>query len=237
MNKKDKKYLENYSIHDFDIPLTSVDIVIFAMINAKLNVLLVERIEAPQQGLLALPGGFIDLQKDEDITATAYRKLYEKTAIKSPYLEQVETIGNKSRDIRGWSVTVLYYALINVDKIKQQKSQNSVWMPVEQALKIPLAFDHIELIEKAQNRLREKTLYTALPVELMPELFTLTELQTVFETILAKKLPIKSFRRRILNANILHATDKSKLSGKRHAQLFKSTGIDREYYFPRTLVL
>lgn len=87
------------------------------------------------------------------------------------------------------------------------------------------------------NRLQEKCRYTALPVELMPDLFTLTELQTVFESILAKKLPIKSFRRRILAANILKATDKSKLSGKRHAQLFKSTGIDLEYYFPRTLVL
>ncbi len=237
MNKQDKKYLENYSIHDFDIPLTSVDMVIFAIIDGELNVLLVEREEAPQQGFLALPGGFIDLQKDEDITATAYRKLYEKTGIKSPYLEQVESIGNKNRDIRGWSLTVLYFALINRDKIKGQKSQNSQWLPIKKALQQNLAFDHKVLIEKAQNRLREKTLYTALPVELMPELFTLTELQTIFETILEKKLPIKSFRRRILNANILHPTDKSKLSGKRHAQLFKSTGIDREYYFPRTLVL
>jgi len=237
MNKQDEKYLKNYSIHDFDIPLTSVDVVIFAIINSELNVLLVEREEAPQEKHLALPGGFIDLQKDEDIATTAYRKLYEKTAIKSPYLEQIESIGNKSRDIRGWSVTVLYFALINTDKIKPLKSKNSQWISLTKALQYDLAFDHKILIEKAHNRLREKTLYTALPVELMSELFTLTELQTVFETILAKKLPIKSFRRRILNANILSPTNKSKLSGKRHAQLFKSTGIDRKYYFPRTLVL
>ncbi len=237
MNKHDKKYLESYNIHDFEIPLTSVDMVIFAIIKGELNVLLVKREEAPQQGCFALPGGFIDLQKDQDISSTAYRKLFEKTGIKSPYLEQVETIGNKTRDIRGWSVTVLYYALINTDKIKGQKSQNSHWLPLTKALQTQLAFDHKFLIETAYKRLQKKTCYTALPVELMPEFFTLTELQTIFETILAKKLPIKSFRRRILNANILHATDKSKLSGKRHAQLFKSTGIDREYYFPRTLVL
>lgn len=237
MKKQDAEYLENYNIHDFEIPLTTVDIVIFAMIDSELNVLLVKRNLAPQQGMLALPGGFIDLQLDNDIAETAYRKLFEKTGIKSPYLEQVASIGNKSRDIRGWSLTVLYYALINIDKIKQEKGLNNFWTPIQKLSKRELAFDHKLLIETAQNRLREKTLYTALPVELMPELFTLTELQTTFETILEKKLPIKSFRRRILNANILHPTDKSKLSGKRHAQLFKSTGVDREYYFPRTLVL
>ncbi len=210
--------------------------VIFAIIKGELNVLLVEREEAPQQGSLALPGGFIDLNKDQDIAATAYRKLHEKTGIKSPYLEQVETIGNNTRDIRGWSVTVLYFALINIDKIKSSK-QTILWLNVDKAIKQDLAFDHKVLIKKAQKRLVEKTRYTALPVELMPELFTLTELQTIFETILGKKLPIKSFRRRILNANILAPTSQSKLSGKRHAQLFKSTGIDREYYFPRTLLL
>jgi ADP-ribose pyrophosphatase YjhB (NUDIX family) len=238
MNEQDKDYLATYNIHDFDIPLTSVDTVIFAIIKGELNVLVVERNEHPYQSKLALPGGFIDLKKDENIDATAYRKLFEKTGVKSPYLEQVETIGNQKRDIRGFSVTVLYYALIDSKKFKQQASaQKSHWLPFALLKAKDLAFDHQLLIEKAYFRLKDKCCYTALPVELMPELFTLTELQTTFETILGKKLPIKSFRRRILAANILQATDKSKLSGKRHAQLFKSTGLDRHYYFPRTLLL
>ncbi len=236
----EKQFLKNYNIHDYDIPLTTVDMVIFAIIEAELSVLLVKRDEHPEKGCLAIPGGFIDLRKDQDIDVAAYRKLFEKTGVNSPYLEQVETLGNKKRDIRGWSVTILYYALIDINKINQTHTENSErcqWVSVEQALKMPLAFDHKLLITKAQNRLVEKTRYTALPVELMPEFFTLTELQNTFETILGKKLPIKSFRRRILAANILEPTDKSKLSGKRHAQLFKSTGLDRKYYFPRTLVL
>ncbi|MCF6319060.1 MAG: NUDIX domain-containing protein [Proteobacteria bacterium] len=166
--------------------------VIFSIIEGELSVLLLNRDEHPSKGSLALPGGFIDLKQDQNIDGTAYRKLYKKTGVKSPYLEQVETIGNKTRDIRGWSVTVLYYALIDINNIKQKQNDNSQWMPVERALKTPLAFDHKTLIEKAQNRLVEKTRYTALPVELMPELFTLTELQTVFEIILGKKLPTKS---------------------------------------------
>lgn len=234
----EKQYLKNYNIHDFDIPLTSVDMVIFAIIEGELSLLLVNRDEHPCKDSLALPGGFIDLKKDQDIDATAYRKLTEKTGIKSPYLEQVATIGNNSRDKRGWSVTVLYYALVDINKIDQQHSKlESQWLSVSKALKMNLAFDHQSLISKAYSRLMEKTRYTALPVELLPEYFTLTELQTIFEIILGKKLPIKSFRRRILAADILEATDKSKLSGKRHAQLFKSTGLDRDYYFPRTLLL
>ncbi len=232
------KYLKNYNIHDFDIPLTSVDMVIFAIIAGELSVLLVNRDEHPCKDSLALPGGFIDLKKDKDIDATAYRKLTEKTGIKSPYLEQVATIGDNTRDGRGWSVTVLYYALIDINKIDQQNSKlKSQWLSITKARNTDMAFDHQSLIEKAHNRIMEKTRYTALPVELLPKYFTLTELQTIFEIILDKKLPIKSFRRRILAADILEATDKSKLSGKRHAQLFKSTGLDREYYFPRTLVL
>lgn len=242
MNKEDEKYLENYNIHDYDVPLTSVDIVIFSIIEAQLSVLIVERNESPYKNKLALPGGFIDLQRDKDIEASAYRKLQEKTAVQSPYLEQVETIGNRSRDLRGWSVTVLYYALIDIEKAKQNhiqenSLQKTCWMTVEKALRTDLAFDHVLLLKKAQNRLSEKTRYTALPIELMPKYFTLTELQKTFEIILGKKLPVKSFRKRIVDANIVAATNKSKLSGKRHAQLFTSTGVDRDYYFSRALLL
>lgn len=242
VNQEDKKYLENYNVHNYEVPLTSVDIVIFSLIKGQLSVLIVARDESPYKDKWALPGGFIDLQQDKDIEASAYRKLVQKTGVQSPYLEQVESIGNCTRDIRGWSVTVLYYALIGIEKVVMNGSnlsnrQKSRWITVEKAMKAELAFDHALLVKKAWARLCEKTRYTALPIELMPELFTLTELQKTFEIILGSKLPVKSFRKRIVDADIVAATSKSKLSGKRHAQLFKSTGVDRDYYFPRALII
>lgn len=238
MNDEEQKYLVEYNIHDFDVPLTSVDTVIFAIIDQQLHVLLVNRAQYPHKGCWALPGGFIDLNKDDTIEASAYRRLKQKTGIQSPYLEQVETIGNANRDKRGWSVTVLYYALIDINKTDASLlNEQAKWVNIDELDRCEMAFDHQLLINKARLRLIEKTKYTAIPVELLPRYFTLTELQNIFEIILGKSLPTKSFRRRIMAADIVEATDKSKLSGKRHAQLFTSTGKDRDYYFPRTLVI
>lgn len=233
----EKEFLESYNIHDYDIPLTSVDMAIFAIIESELNVLLVERIEHPAMGEYSLPGGFINLKQDETLDDTAYRKLKEKTGISSPYLEQVETVGSNQRDPRGWSVTSLYYALINIEKIDQSTfDKSALWLPIKLAKTKKLAFDHTLLLMKAIERLESKTAYTALPIELLPEEFTLTELQTIFEIILDRKLPIKSFRRRVLAAEVIEATGGSKISGKRSAQLFRSTGLDRNFIFPRPLV-
>ncbi len=238
MNNEEQKYVEEYNIHDFDVPLTTVDTVIFAIIDRQLHVLLVDRAQHPHKGCWSLPGGFIDLDKDASIEASAYRRLKQKTGIQSPYLEQVETIGNAIRDKRGWSVTVLYYALIDINKTDASLlNEQAKWASIDELAQLELAFDHQLLIDKAKLRLIEKTKYTAIPVELLPKYFTLTELQSIFEIILGKPLPVKSFRRRIMAANIVEATDKTKLSGKRHAQLFTSTGKDRDYYFPRTLVI
>ncbi len=106
---------------------------------------------------------------------------------------------------------------------------------MEESEKLSLAFDHNILLQKAIKRLRSKTLYTALPIALLPKKFTLTELQTIFEIILDKKLPVKSFRRRVVDAKVVVGTDETKISGKRFAQLFKSTGIDKDFHFPRPL--
>ncbi len=231
----EKQFLAEYSISDYDVPLTTVDMGIFSIIDHKLNVLLLKRDIFPEKGKLALPGGFIDLGSDADLEATALRKLQEKTSVKLAYLEQVESVGNASRDPRGWSVTILYFALIDINKINKKLLSNSNWYRVEEAEKIPLAFDHNILLAKAVKRLRSKTLYTALPIALLPPKFTLTELQTIFEIILDKKLPVKSFRKRVLDAKVVIGTDETKISGKRFAQLYKSAGIDKDFHFPRAL--
>lgn len=232
----EQKFLHEYKISDYDVPLTTVDMAIFSIIDKKLNVLLLNRDAFPEKEKLALPGGFIDLQNDSDLEATALRKLKEKTGVKLPYLEQVESIGGAKRDPRGWSVTILYFALIDISNINKRLINNSNWYSLEDAKQLPLAFDHNILLRKAVKRLRSKTQYTALPIALLPKKFTLTELQTIFEIILGKKLPIKSFRRRLIDANVVIGTDESKISGKRPAQLYKAAGVlTKDFHFPRSL--
>ena len=200
MSMSEKEFLANYRAGDFDAPLMTVDMAIFSIIENRLHVLLIERANFPSKGAWALPGGFINQAADANLLATAHRKLFEKTGISSPYLEQVATIGNATRDPRGWSVTALYFALIDFKAFQQQESElleHCEWIEINRARSMPLAFDHMQLLEAALERLMNKTRYTALPVSLLPELFTLAELQQIYEIILAQSLDKKAFRRRM----------------------------------------
>lgn len=232
----ENEFLSSYNIHDFDVPLCTVDMAIFSLINGQLNVLLVFREDHPCKGYWALPGGFIDLKRDQSTEAAAHRKLTEKTGLSSSYLEQVETIGSPNRDPRGWSMTVLYFALVDITRVKLSDiGMQSKWVPVSDIANQVLAFDHAALINKGVERLRSKATYTALPIELMPSEFTLTELQHVFEMILGREFQAKAFRNRVLSAAMVEETGGSKISGKRPAKLYRSTKIDRDTYFTRPL--
>lgn len=236
----EKEYLANYNIHDFDVPLTSVDMSIFSVIDDALHVLLVKRGEFPSKGKWALPGGFIDFSKDKTLDDTAKRKLQEKTGVKAPYLEQVQTFGSKGRDPRGWSVTIAYFALITYDEVNLQaldKSSESVkWVPLERIFdQYKLAFDHTEILKVCRDRLRSKVQYTSLPVNLLPEEFTLTQLQKTFEIILGSSVEKKSFRRRVLDANILEETGNIKTGNNRPAKLYKAKPKGDSYFFPRNI--
>ncbi len=233
------EFLKAYKISDYDVPLTTVDIVIFAVHEEEVQVLLVERPEHPERGKLALPGGFVKLGHDASIESTAFRKLMEKTGVKSPYLEQVTTIGNATRDPRGWSLTVLYFALINYVELHNGPNIGSEpvrWAPLSEALKMKLAFDHKNLLATAVNRLRSKTRYSALPLQLMPEEFTLSELQHMFEIVLGAKLEKKSFRRRFLASGLLEDTEKMKSTGHRPASIYRRIeGGGGDFVFPGLL--
>ena len=233
----EKEFLDSYDIHKFDVPLCTVDMAVFSLINNELNVLLVYRDEHPCKERWSLPGGFIDLKKDKSPEAAAHRKLKEKTGLSSAYLEQIETIGSPKRDPRGWSLTVLYFALVDINRVKLPKTgKKTEWLPVSKVKPRALAFDHGKLIEVAIARLRSKATYTALPIELMPNEFTLTELQHVFEMILGRELQAKAFRNRVMTANMVEETGGSKISGKRPAKLYRSTKADRDTYFARPLL-
>ena len=231
------EFLKSYNPREFDAPLCTVDMAIFAVESGELKVLLVKRSEHPHKNRWALPGGFCDLARDPNIDATAHRKLFEKTGIKSPYLEQVETIGNADRDPRGWSITLLYFALIDFETIDiEAHSEGAQWIPIRDALGCNLAFDHQTLLRKAINRLRNKTRYTALPISLMPKNFTLTELQNMFELILDSTLQKKSFRRRLETSALLVETGDMRPTSRRPAALYERASSYKEgHIFPGLL--
>jgi 8-oxo-dGTP diphosphatase len=237
-SRAEQQFLRRYDRREFLAPLTTVDMAIFSIIDGQLKVLLVERSNFPAKGELALPGGFVDEVRDADLLETAHRKLTEKTGIESPYLEQVATIGTSTRDPRGWSVTILHFALIDSSAVVSTAAsvaEVSKWVSVEEASNFNLAFDHTDLLAMAIDRLRSKTRYTALPLALMSETFTLTELQTVFEVILEVMLEKKSFRRRLLDSGLIEETGIFQHGTHRPAALFRRGAGSANSEFPRSL--
>jgi 8-oxo-dGTP diphosphatase len=233
----EKEFLETYDKSAFQSPLITVDTVLFTYIDGILKVLLVERSNHPEKGKWGLPGGFVDLNADRDLEASAYRKLQEKTGVTPPYLEQIQTVGNASRDKRGWSVTVCYTALIAHQACAPHISTVSDvrWVDVAEAENMPLAFDHQGLMALARERLKQKALYSIIPAYALPETFTLPELQRLHEALIGKALQKKSFRRRIEQANLLIDTGDKRAEGGRPASLYRMRDHSREYTFLRNL--
>lgn len=234
--KNEKEFLTNYNPSKFDSPLVTVDLCIFTLIENDLKVLMVKRSSFPEKGKLALPGGFIDLNSDSSIEETALRKLLNKTGVKTPYIEQVSTIGNKSRDPRGWSVTTLYFALLPyVDVIDANEFGDEVkWLSMEDVAISSMAFDHKELIHLARQRLANKVSYTDIGFHVLPQKFTLTQLQKAFEILMDHKLEKKSFRRRMMTADLVQELDEVSAERGRPAALFQAKS-KQPYFFARSL--
>ncbi len=237
VKQQEKEFLANYNIHDYDVPLTSVDIVIFSIIDKQVNVLITRRADFPFKRKWATPGGFIDVNKDKSIEQTALRKLKEKTGYDAPYLEQLGATGNGSRDPRGWSVTVTYFALVNAEDV--QFDDDSCWCALDDDGKVTqhkLAFDHGELIREAFHRLRSKAQYTTIALHVLPEKFTLSELQKCFEIILGGKLNKSGFRRRIIKGNVVEEIEgESKQTATRMAQLYRKSDDEDLHFYMREI--
>jgi len=202
-----------------DIRVT-VDIVILTIADEQLRVLLVKRGIPPFQGAYALPGGFV--HNDESLEAAARRELSEETGTRDVYLEQLYSFGDPGRDPRGRVLTVAYYALVPGDRSPLKAgtdASEAAWFPVSKLP--PLAFDHREIIEYAITRIRNKLEYTSVGFELLPEKFTLSELQHLYEVILDKQLDKRNFRRSIDNLGLLKPLKEKQATGRRPAQLFR----------------
>jgi ADP-ribose pyrophosphatase YjhB (NUDIX family) len=233
----EKEFLDEYDRNGYATPLLSVDSVLFTYYEQCLNVLLVRRANHPDKGKWGLPGGFVNMQADQTLEDTAMRKLREKTGVVPPYIEQLATLGNRVRDKRGWSVTVCYTALIaHQDCMVNASSVSEVqWVKLADLDLIELAFDHQKIIELAQERLKQKALYSIVPAYALPEKFTLPELQHLHELLIGKKLQKKSFRRRIEQADLLQETDEKRAEGGRPAALYTMKKSSGSYTFIRNL--
>lgn len=225
---------------DFERPLTTVDLVILSVRDDQLTVLLVQRPShagEPFPGKWALPGGFIDTARDQDLEACARRKLMEKTGVEAPYLEQLGSFGSAKRDPRGWSATHVYFALTASDDTTPRRGGNapdSRWFRVRgEGIGETLAFDHGELLRAALARLRSKVEYTSLPAFLLSGEFTLTQLQRIYEVILGRALEKKAFRTRMLAAAILEEAPGRKSGPNRPAQLYRLKRRRQTHIFSR----
>jgi len=207
--------------YDYPRPALTVDVVIFTLRENRLHTLLVERGEPPFAGMHALPGGFVHI--DESLEAAASRELAEETGVRDAYLDQLYTTGEPARDPRGRVVTVAYFALVAADAPFQAEGGSDVrragWFPTNELP--PLAFDHAEIVANALRRLRYKIEYSAAAFELLPETFTLSEIQHTYEMILGEKLDKRNFRRRILEAGVIEETDRMRSGEGRPARLYR----------------
>lgn len=207
--------------YDYPHPAVTVDIVIFTLRQDELKVLLIKRALSPFRGEWALPGGFVNL--DESLDAAARRELEEETGVAGVYLEQLYTFGTPDRDPRERVITVAYYALIPSDRIVLQAATDAEgvsWFGMEELPE--LAFDHAAILETAHERLVAKLDYSTLAFQFMPQAFSLSELQQVYEVIFRAPVDKRNFRKRILALNLIEPTGEEKREGAhRPAKLYR----------------
>lgn len=223
---------------DFERPLVTVDVVIFTVMADQLYALLVRRPESdgePYPARWALPGGFVDVDRDASLLACAERKLRDKTGVAAPYLEQLGSWGDAKRDPRGWSSTHAYFALIpQPEAVDASATTSTEWVPCDLAARRRLAFDHNTILSTAIERLRSKVEYTSLPAFLLPEPFTLPQLQRVYEVVLGRPLDKSAFRKRMLDAAYLEEVGMVTGDHGRAAMGYRLRERDQATVFPRT---
>lgn len=193
---------------DYPRPMVTVDLVIFTVIDTDLKVLLIERGIDPEKGKWALPGGFVNVgptpeDQGEDVEAAAHRELAEETGLPEGacYLEQLYTFGNADRDPRGRVITVAWYALVRSGfaelVVAGDDAADARWFSVvHEVPEMALAFDHEQILSTGIERVRGKINYSSIAFQLVPETFTVGELQSVHEAIQAKSYDARNFRRR-----------------------------------------
>jgi ADP-ribose pyrophosphatase len=206
--------------------LLAVDCIIFGFDGTELKLLLIKRGFEPEQGRWSLMGGFV--QPRETLDNAAARILHELTGLKDVYMEQLHAFGEVERDPIERTVSVVYTSLIDINEYRKQINNDfhSEWFPLK---KIPsLIFDHRDMVEMAKEKLRYKAAFHPIVFEMLPEKFTLPQLQSLYEGIYGSLMDKRNFSRKVLSTGLLiKQKDKERLSSKRGAFYYK---LDKRKY-------
>lgn len=207
----------------YETPLVTVDIVIFTVHEKKLKVLLIKRGNEPYIHQWALPGGFLHM--GESLHEAAERRLREETNVEGVFLQQIRAFGQPDRDPRARVITIGFYALVSSDRLTLEAAANAEdvgWHAINED--IDLAFDHPTIINTALKTLNENLEDTPIAFQLLPNEFTLSELQHVYELIQQKELDKRNFRKKVLASKLVRETGNVRKDGRhRPAQLYKFT--------------
>lgn len=189
--------------YDYPRPAVTTDCVIFGYDGKELKVLLIERGIEPFKGCWAFPGGFLNM--DEDALAGARRELEEETGLENAFIEQFHTFSEPGRDPRGRVITIAHYALVKIQEVEGgDDAAQARWFPIGEVP--PLAFDHDRILRMAMSRLKERIHFEPVGFELLPDVFTMPQLQNLYESILEVHFDRRNFASKMLKLGILEDT-------------------------------
>lgn len=199
-------------------PSVTTDCVIFGFDGTKLQVLLIERGIEPFKGKWAFPGGFLNM--DESTEEGALRELKEETGLEGAYIEQLGCYSAPDRDPRERVITIAYFALVKIQEVKGgDDAANAKWFSLDDVPQ--LAFDHDMILRDAMKRIRERIHFKPIGFELLPEKFTMKELQSLYEAILDVKFDRRNFAKKMLHLDLVTQLDETVWpTAKREAYLF-----------------
>ncbi len=213
---KEEEYLQEYEYYSKQQKISlAIDLVIFTIKDKMLKVLVNKRLIQPYKNLFSIPGGFA--RAEVGLEQNAKNILFRDTNIDKVYLEQLYTFGELTRDKRGRTISIAYYALIDYNKVKlipSEKYQFADWYSLSSIKKMEFAFDHKEIINMAIERIKNKIQYTNIAFQLLPEKFTLAELQDVYEIIIEEKLDKRNFRKKIFELDMIEELEEFKKDGR-----------------------
>ena len=209
-NEKQEEYISHYDSSRYEKPSVAVDLLVFTIEEDELKIVTIRRKEHPFRNELALPGVFVRI--DENLDEAAARGIREETGLKDIYFEQLYTWGDINRDPRMRIISVSYAALVPIEKLRLttgERTKEAGLHPVSELLEedVVMAFDHKKIIHYGRERLKNKVEYTNIAFELVPEEFTLPQLQNVYEILLDKSLYKANFRKKI--ADMVEETDRT----------------------------
>jgi len=212
--------MDNTKMYSYKYPHPAVttDCVIFGFDGRQMQVLLVERGIEPYKGRWAFPGGFLNME--ESAEEGALRELREETRLTGAYIEQFHTFSDPQRDPRERVITIAYYALVQICEVRAgDDAAKAQWFPIGGVPQ--LAFDHDLILRKALTRLRERIHFEPIGFELLPEKFTMKELQQLYEAILGVRFDRANFSKKMLHLGLLRQLEETVWpTAKREARLY-----------------